>query len=105
MNDYSINSPLSDREAWEQAWDDNNNNYKPPSYQPQQREIFFDKTNKHSFDFKHSQTVSNRSTMNRYVDDPFDDPWSGILATLLLITIALCTKHPRNHHTFLNHSW
>lgn len=91
VNNFNINSPSSDR--WEQAWEDNNNIYRPPSYQTQQREHSFEKTNKHSFSM-----TSNRSTMNHYVDDPFDDPWSGILAALLLITIALCTK-------YLIHTW
>jgi hypothetical protein len=82
VNNFSINSPSSGNvDRWEQAWEDNNNIYRPPSYHPQaqkQREHSFDKSNKHSFDFKHSQTTSNRSTMNHYVDDPFEDPWSGI---------------------------
>jgi hypothetical protein len=75
VNNFNINSPSGESvERWEQAWEDNNNIYRPPSYHPQSRQH----SNKHSFDFKHSQNTSNRSTtMNHYVDDPFD-PWSGI---------------------------
>ena len=91
VNNFNINSPTSPvaMDRWEQAWEDNNNSYvHPPSYKPQhqQSEHSFDKPNnsiKHSqttFDLKRSsinQETSNRS-MNHYVDDPFDDPWSGI---------------------------
>jgi hypothetical protein len=93
VNNFNINSPTTSvaTERWEQAWEDNNNLYRPPSYHHQQqtREHSVDKHNKsfkHShttYDFNRSnsinqsQATSNRST-NHYVDDPFDDPWSGI---------------------------
>lgn len=90
VNNFNINSPTASvaTDRWEQAWEDNNNLYQAPSYQPQQqREHSHDKSNnsfKHSHttsDFRsnsinQSQPTSNRS-MNHYVDDPFDDPWSG----------------------------
>lgn len=86
VNNFNINSPTSSVavDRWEQAWEDNNNTHRPPSYQQQHS---FDKSNKsfpHSHttsDFKRSnnqsQVTSNRS-MNHYSADPFDDPWSGI---------------------------
>ena len=102
VNNYDLNSPTSSGvDRWEQAWEDNNNTYIPPSYQQQQREHTFEKSNKSSMhshqSFKRSssinqnQTTSNRS-MNHYVDDPFDDPWSGILlSAILLLSFVLCT--------------
>lgn len=91
VNNFNLNSPTSaGPDRWEQAWEDNNNIYRPPSYQQNQRENSFAKSNKpvkhshSSYDFKRStsinqsQATSNRS-VNHYVDDPFgDDPWTGI---------------------------
>lgn len=83
VNSFNINSPSSGLDRWEQAWEDNNNNYRQSSSQRQ--EFSFDKPN--TLDFKTPQTTSNRS-MNRYVDDPFDDPWSGI-SKLLFQSLSL----------------
>lgn len=112
VNNFHINSPTSpgaqEVDRWEQAWEDNSNAYRPPSYQQQQRKHSLDKPNlsfKHShsaFDFKRpnsinqNQAISNRS-MNHYVDDPFDDPWSGSLSAILLL--SLCTNAPTQSKT------
>lgn len=99
VNNYSLNSPTSAGvDRWEQAWEDNSNAYRPPSYQQQQtqqREHSFEKSNsiKHSHtfnDFKRTNSISlNQPTSNRssniYVADPFDDPWSGISISLFLL--------------------
>jgi hypothetical protein len=99
VNNFSINSPSSGNvDRWEQAWEDNNNIYRPPSYHTQaqkQREHSFDKSNKHPFDFKHSQTTSKRSTMNHYIDDPFEDPWSGISS--FSSSVHKCSLHLSTH--------
>lgn len=98
VNNYSANSPsASTADPWEQAWEDNNNAYRPPTYQPKpqpkQREHSINKPNqsfKHShsaFDFKQSQATSNRS-MNHYVEDPFDDPWAGMIYYQLFYLIS-----------------
>lgn len=107
VNNFNVNSPASSVvDPWEQAWEDNNNAYRPPSYQPkQQREHSISKPNqsfKHShsaFDFNRTnsinQTTSNRS-MNHYVEDPFDDPWAGMISYQLFFYFshkALCTKN------------
>lgn len=124
----NFNAPTSTGVAgvdrWEQAWDDNNNNnsYRPPSYQPQQREHSVEKSNN---SFKHShqpfnrsesinqnQTTSSRS-MNHYTDDPFDDPWSGIfICYSSIISLAFCTTAPNHtqyvtcrHHPSLFRRW
>jgi hypothetical protein len=96
VNNFNVNSPSAGIDRWEQAWEDNNNIYRPPSYQQQnqqnQREHSFEKSNlsyKHSHqpsDFNRSNSINqNQATSNRsqnfYVDDPFGDPfdpWSGI---------------------------
>lgn len=83
VNNFNVNSPSSGLDRWEQAWEDNNNNYRQSSSQRQEFPI--NKSN--PLDFKTSQTTSNRS-MNRYVDDPFDDPWSGI-SKLLFQSLSL----------------
>jgi hypothetical protein len=85
VNNFHINSPSSGLDRWEQAWEDNNNNYRQSAQYRQQTSL--DKSN--PLDFQPPQTTSNRS-MNHYVDDPFDDPWSGI-SKLLSITFAVCT--------------
>lgn len=72
VNNFNIDSPSVGVDRWEQAWEDNNNHYRQPQ---RQAEPSFEKSN--PLDFKSSQTTSNRS-VNHYVDDPFDDPWSGI---------------------------
>lgn len=102
VNSFNVNSPIA-VDRWEQAWEDNNNVYRPPSYQQKPREHSLEKPNqsyKHPhqpFDFKRSnsinqnQTTSNRS-MNHYVDDPFDDPWSGILLSAILLLSCSCTN-------------
>lgn len=102
VNNYSVNSPsASTADPWEQAWEDNNNAYRPPTYQPKPREHSINKPNqsfKHShsaFDFKQSQTTSNRS-MNHYVEDPFDDPWAGMIYYQLFFLISqklFCTQY------------
>jgi hypothetical protein len=117
VNNLNLNSPTSSTkiDPWEQAWEDNNNTYRPPSYHQQKREHSVEKskqTIKHShttsFDFKRSpsinqsQVTSNRS-MNHYVEDPFDDPWSGMSSAILLLSFVFCTIAPtqqiiRHHH-------
>lgn len=103
VNNYSVNSPTaSTADPWEQAWEDNNNAYRPPTYQPKPREHSINKPNqsfKHShsaFDFKQSQTTSNRS-MNHYVEDPFDDPWAGMIYYQLFYLISHALLHSILH--------
>jgi hypothetical protein len=117
VNNFNINSPTTSvaTDRWEQAWEDNNNLYRPPSYHPQQqqtREHSLDKSNKtfkHShttYDFNRSnsinqgQATSNRS-MNHYVDDPFDDPWSGILRSNYSSILATVSKANSTSHAIL----
>lgn len=114
VNNFNLNSPSSGGvDRWEQAWEDNNNAYRPPSYQQQQqREHSFEKSNsiKHSHtfnDFKRTNSISlNQATSNRssniYVADPFDDPWAGISISLFLLPLhnahaqlVIC-RHHRN---------
>lgn len=120
VNNFNLNSPSSSIDRWEQAWEDNNNSHRPPSYQQQQQQQkqTFDKPNssiKHShttsFDFNRSsinQATSNRSS-NYYSADPFDDPWSGILAPLLSLCCHSAQLHPRKSYslssTFVIVSW
>lgn len=116
VNSHNINSPGSSVvDRWEQAWEDNNNAYRPPSYQQQQqrREHSFEKSNsiKHSQtfnDFKRTNSISlNQATSNRssniYSADPFDDPWSGISISLslFLIPTAQCTR-AKSYVGFIN---
>ncbi|CRK94822.1 CLUMA_CG008316, isoform A [Clunio marinus] len=94
VNSFNINSPTTPGiDRWEQAWEDDNNFVRAPSYHQQQkqqhREHFplaknSNQSVKHShsaYDFKRASnnqnqmSTSNRS-VNHYVDDPFDDPWS-----------------------------
>lgn len=106
VNNYNVNSPaIESSDPWELAWQDNNNSYRPPSHQPkQQREHSISKPNqsfKHShsaFEFNRpnsiNQTTSNRS-VNHYVEDPFDDPWAGMISYQLFFYFshkALCTQ-------------
>lgn len=113
VNNFHVNSPTAPGsvDPWEQAWEDNNNVYRPPTFQQPKREHSFEKSNqtfKHSHttsDFKRSnsiiqnQATSNRS-MNHYVDDPFDDPWSGMsYSTILLLFLSAPIRTSRkNHH-------
>lgn len=102
VNNFHVKSPnlsTPDRAPWEQAWEDNNNACRPPSYQQQQqREHSYEKSNKHSHQALRSnsinQATSNRS-QNLYVADPFDDPWSGILPSAILL---FCTIAPTQAH-------
>lgn len=103
VNNYNLNSQSSSVDRWEQAWEENQNSYRPPSYQQQQREHSFEKSNKpsmHSYQsfnnsnsINQNQVISNRS-MNHYVDDPFDDPWSGILNILFCYLWSLHKTAP-----------
>lgn len=96
VNNYQINSPTSSPlDRWEKAWEENNNNYRPESFQQhQQQQQHSFPSSKHSvsqsksfssFSQNSSTTTSNRS-QNHYVDDPFDDPWSGILLSLISLS-------------------
>lgn len=118
VNSKNINSPSSGTvDRWEQAWNDNNNTYRPPSFQQQQqREHSIEKPNKSikhshttSFDFKRSNSInqnqptSNRSSnQNHYVADPFDDPWSGIFicysSSAQLHPRKVTCRHQHHHH-------
>lgn len=116
VNSHNINSPSSGTvDRWEQAWNDNNNTYRPPSFQQQQqREHSIEKSNKSikhshttSFDFKRSNSInqnqptSNRSS-NHYSSDPFDDPWSGIFicysSSAQLHPRKVTCRHQHHHH-------
>lgn len=92
---YNINSPKSsggDSDKWLQAWEDNNNNYRAPSYHPQKQTTYnFEKVNfskqisRTSSNYSRSNSINNRNLNHRHSNqsadpfDPFDDPWSGTL--------------------------
>lgn len=108
VNNHDINSPTSTPlDRWEKAWEDNNNFYRPDIVTSQQQPPFQHSLSKHVSQSKsynsfsqNSSSTSNRS-QNIYVDDPFDDPWSGIfllsfsrISKMLLITQI----HTHIHH-------
>lgn len=102
-NNYDINSPTATTtplERWEKAWEDNNDFYRPESMtqqQQQQHSLSKHVSQSKSFNsFNQNSSSSNRS-QNVYVDDPFDDPWSGILfsfsRSLMFLKIISHTSH------------
>jgi hypothetical protein len=110
VNNYQINSPTpsttSPLDRWEKAWEENNNNYRPESIaQQQQPQHSFSKhvsqsKSFSSFSQNQSSATSNRS-QNHYVDDPFDDPWSGITISSSNVSNLLHTSlHNTKIHLF-----
>lgn len=102
-NNYNLNPPKlsaqGDMDKWLQAWEDNNNNFRAPSYHPakqtQSHETFKTNTNRgHAIEYKrtNSNRNSKKSFQNQSADpfDPFDDPWSGTWL-FLLISVLLHT--------------
>ena len=99
VNNFNIDSPTGGVDRWEQAWEDNNNHYRQPQ---RQAEPSFEKSN--PLDFKSSQTTSNRS-MNHYVGDPFDDPWSGISScSFKSLSLSAQMQIMFHHHASVNFS-
>jgi hypothetical protein len=100
VNNYQINSPTSSPlDRWEKAWEENNNNYRPESFQPNQQQHSFSKHVSQSKSFSsfsqnqnQTSSTSNRS-QNHYVDDPFDDPWSGISIYLPLMSLIYAAQY------------
>lgn len=117
VNNFNINSPKTsgDMDKWLEAWEENNNTYRPPSYQQSTQQHYHrqhssDKSNQ-SFKIPHqqqpfdqkrtnaikktNQTQSNSNAQFNFntpttnLIDPFDDPWSGIFKkkkkTILLL--------------------
>lgn len=105
---YNINSPKTsatggDTDKWLQAWEDNNNNYRAPSFHPNKQTPSFEKVNlskqisRTSSNYSRSNSINNRNSNHRHSNqsadpfDPFEDPWSG---TLLFFSFLfyLCTQ-------------
>jgi len=105
---YNVNSPKTsatggDTDKWLQAWEDNNNNYRAPSFHPNKQTPSFQKVNlskqisRTSSNYSRSNSINNRNSNHRHSNqsadpfDPFDDPWSG---TLLFFSFLyyLCTQ-------------
>lgn len=95
VNNHHINSPTSPQplDRWEKAWEDNNSFYRPETMTSQQQQQFQQHSfSKHvsqskSFNSFGTSSTSNRS-QNVYVDDPFDDPWSGILLNYYSLSLS-----------------
>lgn len=99
VNNHHINSPSSTPlDKWERAWEDNNNFYRPETMTTQQQQQFQHSFPKHvsqskSFNsFNSTSTSTSNRSQNVYVDDPFDDPWSGTLNSLLSHTNIFLTQ-------------
>lgn len=93
-NNYNINSPKTsgEMEKWLQAWEDNNNNYRAPSFHPNQQTNFkLSKQNSRpSFDIKRSDSNQTSNINFNQSNDPFEDPWSGTL--LFFFFLLSCTQ-------------
>jgi len=108
VNNYQINSPTSSPlDRWEKAWEENNNNYRPETFVQHQQQPQQHSFSKHvsqsksfnSFNQIQSSASSNRS-QNHYVDDPFDDPWSGISISSPNVS-NITSKHHKSSYTFI----
>jgi hypothetical protein len=113
---YNVNSPKTsatggDTDKWLQAWEDNNNNYRAPSFHPNKQTYSFEKVNlskqisRTSSNYSRSNSINNRNSNHRHSNqsadpfDPFDDPWSG---TLLFFPLYLCTQFAQKNSLLLH---
>jgi hypothetical protein len=110
-NHYNINSPKNsssgDTEKWLQAWSDNNNNYRAPSYHQNQANHSFEKcsiinnSRTTANTFNRSDSMGQKNAINNLYsnNDPFDpfedsfDPWSGTIFHLFFYYVAHTNAH------------
>jgi hypothetical protein len=83
-NNYTTppTSASGDTDKWLEAWEDNNNNYRAPSFHPKQQSNSFSSNSRPRFETMRSNSINqkNSKTFNSNDPfDPFDDPWSGTL--------------------------